>query len=231
MKLVLVSHELCPYVQRAAIVLHEKGAAFERRWIDLARKPAWFRALSPLGKTPVLLVGEVPLFESSVICEYLEEVLAPRMHPAHPLERARHRAWVEFASALLNTIGAFYNAADATSFNARREELRNRFAQLQPELHRTGPYFSGARFTIVDAAFAPVFRYFDVFSAMGMDGLLDAVPRVRAWRAALSERESVRLSAHEQYPQLLETFLLARGSELSRRLEPRLRLSRVGHAP
>lgn len=55
--LTLVSHTLCPYVQRAAIVLLEKGVPFERRWIDLARKPAWFLAVSPLGKTPVLLVS------------------------------------------------------------------------------------------------------------------------------------------------------------------------------
>ena len=53
-ELLLVSHALCPYVQRAAIVLAEKGVAFERRDIDLSNKPAWFLALSPLGKTPVL---------------------------------------------------------------------------------------------------------------------------------------------------------------------------------
>ena len=47
--LTLVSHALCPYVQRVAIVLHEKGLAFERRTIDLARKPDWFLAISPLG--------------------------------------------------------------------------------------------------------------------------------------------------------------------------------------
>jgi glutathione S-transferase len=56
--LTLVSHALCPYVQRAAIVLMEKNAAFKRLWVDLAQKPAWFLAVSPLGKTPVLLVDE-----------------------------------------------------------------------------------------------------------------------------------------------------------------------------
>ena len=41
-KLVLVSHHLCPYVQRAAISLTEKGVPFERRNVDLANKPDWF---------------------------------------------------------------------------------------------------------------------------------------------------------------------------------------------
>ena len=75
----LISHKLCPYVQRAVIALTEKGVAFERVDIDLAAKPDWFLKLSPLGKTPVLLVGEVPIFESAVILEYLEETqAAPR---------------------------------------------------------------------------------------------------------------------------------------------------------
>ncbi len=51
MNLHLMSHALCPYVQRAVIALTEKGLAFERTTIDLAAKPAWFLDLSPLGKT------------------------------------------------------------------------------------------------------------------------------------------------------------------------------------
>ena len=64
----LISHKLCPYVQRAVIALTEKGVPFERIDIDLANKPDWFLKISPLGKVPVLLVetadGEAALFES-----------------------------------------------------------------------------------------------------------------------------------------------------------------------
>ena len=52
----LISHKLCPYVQRAVIALTEKGVPFERIDIDLANKPDWFLKISPLGKVPVLLV-------------------------------------------------------------------------------------------------------------------------------------------------------------------------------
>jgi glutathione S-transferase len=62
MTLQLISHTLCPYVQRAAISLSEKGVAFKRSDIDLANKPDWFLAISPLGKTPVLLVDDVAIF-------------------------------------------------------------------------------------------------------------------------------------------------------------------------
>ena len=76
-KLTLISHKLCPYVQRAVIALAEKGVPFERIDVDLANKPDWFLTVSPLGKTPVLLVGDTAIFESAVILEYLEDTQAP----------------------------------------------------------------------------------------------------------------------------------------------------------
>ena len=217
--LTLVSHALCPYVQRAAIVLLEKGVPFSRRWVDLAHKPDWFTSISPLGKTPVLLAGDVPVFESAVICEYLDETLAPRLHPLDALERAGHRGWMEFGSAMLNTIWAFYTAADAAALQVQREVLEARFAQLEAALDRKGPYFAGARFSIVDSVFAPVFRYFDAFEAIGEPGFFTATPRVRGWRAALAARPSVQQAVSGDFAERLLEFLRTRGSELSRRME------------
>src|SRR5450756_1257543 len=89
--LTLVSHPLCPYVQRAVIALTEKGVAFERVYVDLAAKPDWFLAISPLGTTPVLKVGGAAIFESVVFLEYLEETQPNPLHPVDPLKRAEHR--------------------------------------------------------------------------------------------------------------------------------------------
>jgi len=220
-ELTLVSHQLCPYVQRVATVLAEKGALFSRRYVDLAAKPDWFLAISPLGKTPVLLVNDEPLFESAVICEYLDETVEPALHPQDPLQRAHHRGWMEFGSAVLNTIAAFYNASDASALRARHGELQAKFMQVEQALPQDGPFFGGARFGLVDAVFGPVFRYFDVFEALGEDGFFAGAPKVRAWRHALAQRPSVRNAVSPQYPQLLRDFLLARGSELSRRIAAR----------
>ena len=211
----LVSHALCPYVQRAAIVLREKGVAFERRDVDLAKKPGWFLAISPLAKTPVLLAGDEPIFESAVICEYLEDTLVPRLHPQDALERARHRGWIEFASALLDTIAGFYNAPNAAALEQKRVQLRQRFVQLEQALG-AGPYFAGTAFSIVDAAFGPVFRYFDVFDTIENFGVMHELPKVCAWRAALRSRASVRDAVGADYAQRLYAFLVARGSELSK---------------
>lgn len=214
----LVSHHLCPYVQRAVIALSEKGVAHERTYIDLAAKPAWFTALSPLGKVPLLLVDETTaLFESAVICEFLEET-APgvQLHPHDPVERARHRAWIEFASATLGSIAGLYAAPDGAAFEGKRADLAAKMAWLEGALG-TGPYFAGERFSLVDAAFGPVFRYFDTFEAvLPPIGVFDAAPKVRAWRAALARRPSVRDAVAADYPERLAKFLRARGSHLSR---------------
>jgi len=218
MTLTLISHLLCPYVQRAAIVLAEKGVPYARRYVDLAHKPDWFLAVSPLGKTPVLLVEDEPLFESAVICEYLDETLPPRLHPQDALQRARERAWVEFGSAVLNTIWAFYSAPDEAALAARRSELAARFTQLEAALDPAGPWFAGSRFGLVDAAFGPVFRYFDVFEQCGEPDLFVRLPRVQAWRAALAQRHSVRQAVTPDYAERLKQFLLARESALARRM-------------
>lgn len=217
--LTLVSHPLCPYVQRAAIVLAEKEVAFDRRWVDLADKPAWFTAVSPLGKTPVLLVGTEAVTESAAICEYLDETHAPRLHPEDALQRARHRGWMEFGSAVLTAVWAYYTALNASALHAQRELLLARFAQLDAVLDSDGPWFAGGHFSLVDAVFAPVFRYFEAFEAAGEQCWFDATPRVRAWRAALAQRPSVRDAVVPDFAQRLRAFLLAQGSELSRRMQ------------
>lgn len=212
--LVLISHRLCPYVQRAAIALTEKRVPFERIDVDLADKPAWFTALSPLGKTPVLKVGATAIFESAVILEYLEETQPMPLHPSDPLARAEHRSWIEFASATLNDIWGFYTAADEASFGAKSKTLAGKFDVLENRLGQ-GAYFAGGKFSLVDAAFGPVFRYFDVFDRIGDFGILADKPRLAAWREALAARASVRGAVARDYEERLWTFLLARKSFLS----------------
>jgi len=214
MKYPLVSHPLCPYVQRAAIVLQEKGLAFERIDIDLADKPDWFRRISPLGKTPVLLVDSAPVFESAVICEYLEDTAAPALHPRDPLRRAQHRSWIEFASSMLSDVGGLYNAPERSMLALHVAALRSKFAQLEQALGQ-GPLFEGARFSIVDAAFGPLFRYFDVLEEAPGLRFFDHTPKMAGWREALGRRDSVRNAVSPDYPARLREFLMARRSALS----------------
>jgi glutathione S-transferase len=210
----LISHKLCPYVQRAVIALTEKGVPFERIDIDLANKPDWFLKISPLGKTPVLVVGDHAIFESAVILEYLEETQGHPLHPADALRRAEHRSWIEFGSAVLNDIAGLYAAPEAAAFKAKAAQLEARFARLEARVAAT-LWFDGENFSLVDAVFGPVFRYFDVFDAIGDFGILTDKPKLARWRAALASRPSVKAAVSADYPALLRDFLDRRRSYIS----------------
>jgi glutathione S-transferase len=215
--LTLVSFDLCPYVQRAAIALAEKGVPFERRDVDLASKPDWFKSISPLGKVPLLLVDGEILFESAVIVEYLDETHAPRLHPGDAIARARHRAWMEFGSTILADIWSVETTPDEATFDAKVRTLREKFVRLEGELG-SGPWFAGQRFSLVDAVFAPAFRYFDVFHRFVELGVFADLPRVQAWRQALAGRPSVRAAVAPDYESKLEAFLRRQPSWLAQRL-------------
>ncbi|MHC2334883.1 glutathione S-transferase family protein [Bradyrhizobium sp. USDA 4454] len=209
----LISHKLCPYVQRAVIALHEKGVPFERIDIDLANKPDWFLKISPLGKVPVLVVTaddgkEVALFESNVICEYIEETQAgAKLHPQDALTRAEHRAWMEFGSAILGDLWGLETATDAATHESKRQAVAAKFARVEAALG-ADPFFAGDKFSLVDAVFAPVFRYFDLFDQLTDLAVFTHTPKLRAWRSALAQRPSVRSAVSPDYPALLHAFLV-----------------------
>ena len=211
----LISHALCPYVQRAVIALTEKGVACERVYVDLAHKPGWFQALSPLGKTPVLKVGNTAIFESAVILEYLEETEPRPMHPADPLRRAEHRALIEYGSAVLNDISDFTprpmrqpSAPGGLSLNAG-------LAGSRPACWRR----HGSTVTVSRSLMPCSARSFVISTSLmpSQDfGILAGKPKLARWRAALAARPSVRDAVGADYAGRLWRFLEGRNGHLSR---------------
>lgn len=214
----LISHHLCPYVQRAVIVAAEKGIAIEREFIDLAAKPDWFLAISPTGKVPVLEVTEANgtvhfLFESAVIAEFLDEISAGRLLPESPLQRARERAWIEFASGMLGDIGRFYGADDEAAFVAAKSVLEQRLGLIGAAV--VGPWFGGDRFGLADAAFGPAFRYLDAFDKRANDELIVRPAKVHAWSKSLASRPSVIAAVSRDYEERLVEFVVKKNSYLA----------------
>ncbi|MBI2779092.1 MAG: glutathione S-transferase C-terminal domain-containing protein [Gammaproteobacteria bacterium] len=93
----------------------------------------------------------------------------------------------------------------AKAHEIKHADLQAKFETIEQQL-KVGPYFAGERFSMVDAVFGPIFRYFGVY---------DCTPKVRAWRSALAARPSVKDAAFPGYPARLLAFLKAQTSELS----------------
>jgi glutathione S-transferase len=202
-KLTLISTPTCPFVQRAVIALKEKGAPFEVVYVDLADRPEWFVALSPLGKVPVLKVErpgqpDAVIFESAVIVEYLEETVeGAKLHPADPLDRAQHRSWVEYGSAVLGDLFKLVSAKDEDEVAKARGAVRQKLARLEAIVAE--PFFAGEQFSVVDAVFAPAFRQIATVQSVADVGVLEGFPRLQAWSAALLSRPSVRDAVPEDF--------------------------------
>lgn len=210
----LISFPLCPFVQRAIIAMKEKQAEFEVVYIDLADKPDWFTAISPLGKVPVLKVerdGEEPayIFESAVILEFIEETVPdPKLYASDPLARARQRSWVEFGTQLLSDLWGYTSADSADAVDAAAKRIRDKFSFLEAEV--VGPYFSGDSFSYVDAAFGPIFRQIDTIETVTPTGLVDDYPNLMAWRSRLAIRPSIQAAVPADYVERYIGFLRTR---------------------
>jgi len=202
----LISYKLCPFVQRSVITLLEKKVKFNISYIDLDEPPQWFLQLSPLGKVPLLRVGETALFESAVINEYLDEMTPPSLHPSDPLQKAQNRSWIEFASVLLGHTYRLMTTEDESTYKQETEGLREKFSLLEAQLGQ-GPYFNGPQLSLIDCAFAPLFKHIASIDNAHPLNLYNNHPKIDAWQSALLSRPAVQSSVVEDYDALYTAYL------------------------
>jgi glutathione S-transferase len=86
--------------QKVRLCLHEKNLPFEPVWIDTQTnqhlKPEYLK-LNPNGVVPTLKHDDTVVIDSSVICEYLDEVFPEvPLSPADAAGRSKMRAWMRF---------------------------------------------------------------------------------------------------------------------------------------
>jgi len=196
-KLELISFKLCPFVQRAVIVLKHKNIDFDVTYIDLNDKPDWFDKISPLGQVPVLKVGEDDvLFESSVIQEYVDEITPPSLQPADLLVKAKNRAWINFGSDILFAMHGMVMTKDEAVFNEKQSVILKKLGQIEA-VHSGGAYFNGREFNMIDAAFAPMLMRLCFIKTLTGTDLLADCPKLQQWTEILLEMPAVQQSVVE----------------------------------
>jgi glutathione S-transferase len=192
-KYMLVSFKTCPWVQRSAIVLREKGVEFEFRHIEPDNRPDWFLAISPHKKVPVMRIDDkVSLFESSAINEYLDETITPRLHPEDPIARAVNRAWTDYVPTFADVVTATGYADTEADYTTSAAKIPGPFERLEKALEKqgAGPYFNGAKYSMVDAAYAPFLQRYFFLDRVKKLGHIEKFPRLKAWGEALLKRPS-----------------------------------------
>jgi glutathione S-transferase len=221
-KYMLVSFKTCPWVQRSAIVLREKNTPFELRHIEPDNRPDWFLAISPHKKVPVLRIDDrVSLFESNAINEYLDETIAPRLHPEDPIERALNRAWTDYVPTFASAVTATAYADTEEDYNKAASAIPVPFERLEKALEKGGgPFFNGAEYSLVDAAYAPFLQRYYFLDRVRKLGHLEKFPRLKAWTEALLSRPSIHSFAPAEFEAMYRDGLKRRNKWVSRFVEP-----------
>ena len=221
-KYLLVSFKTCPWVQRAAIVLREKKIDFEFRHIEPDNRPDWFLAISPHKKVPVLRVDDrISLFESNAIAEYLDETISPRLHPEDPVERAVNRAWTDYVPSFAEAVTATAYADTEADYDKAASRIPVPFERIERALEKqgSGPYFNGARYSLVDAAYAPFLQRYFFLDRVKPLGHIDKFPRLKAWSAALLERRSTHSFPADEFEAMYRANVKRRKKWISQLVE------------
>jgi glutathione S-transferase len=192
---------------------------------DRLRVPA-YRARQPAGlvprhlsKVPVLRIDDsVSLFESNAIAEYLDETIPPRLHPEDLLERAVNRAWTDYVPSFAEAVtGCAYADSEADCRKAV-EKIPVAFERLEKALEKqgSGPYFNGARYSLVDAAYAPFLQRYHFLDRVTPLSQIERFPRLAAWSAALMERRSTHSFPPAEFEAMYRANVKRRNKWLSR---------------
>ena len=194
----LISFTICPFVQRARVLLNMKQIPYQIEYIDLENKPNWFLDRVPTGKVPALFIGEETLFESAIINEYLDEVSPGSLLPTDPLERAKTRAWIALSDTLIFAQYRALIASDAEAFEDELTALIDGLAQFA-DLADSRSMASDP--TLLDAALVPVFTRIAELPNMEarIRHELRHVPQIQAWSDHLLASSAVKGSVADEF--------------------------------
>ncbi len=183
-----------PFVRKVMVCAHELECADRLVLVRsvgamLRPNPAIMRD-NPLSKIPTLVLDDgTALFDSAVICEYLDALAGGTLFPRDPAQRWPALRWHAFADGLLEVMVLWRNERDR---DAPLQPLMDAFevkarASLQ-RLEQEAEALAAAPFSIAHVALGCTLGYFDYrFDALRWR---DQAPTLAAWHAGLAQRPS-----------------------------------------
>jgi len=182
----LYSLAYSPACQRVFAALAHKGVEYDNVEVDITKKerPAAFNTLSPFGKVPAMTHDGHAIVESSVICEYIDEVWPnPPLMPKEAARRAEARQWIQFVNrAVTDRDGEFVHVErDKAGKVAICNKIFPDLAHLDRALAGRDKLFFGAELSLVDINVAPFSRNLRIWSDLVGDKLLAGYRNLNAY--------------------------------------------------
>jgi glutathione S-transferase len=189
----LVGSKTSPYVRKVRVILAERALPF-----DFVEESAWSAdttvpRYNPLNKVPALVMDDgESIYDSRVICEYLDSISGAGLLPSEPAQRARVRRYEALGDGIADAgIAVFLErkrdaARQDASWIARQlDKVSAGMATLEAALAR-GPYLGGDRPHMGDIACACAL-FWSEFRLPEL-GLRAKHPGIKAWAERMEAR-------------------------------------------
>ncbi|KAH9489973.1 Glutathione S-transferase omega-1 [Bulinus truncatus] len=179
----MYSMRMCPYAQRARLMLAAKGVNYDLVNVDLNKKPDWFFDYNPYGEVPVILHNGGHVYESLIVAEYIEESFPdPKLYSDDPLVRAHEKIY--FNHWTKKGIPAFYSLLkigyaepEATKRLTEHIKVLDGFLEKLDK-----PYFHGRNVGFSDYMIWPWFERLSVLKDINEFIICpQTYPRITAW--------------------------------------------------
>jgi glutathione S-transferase len=194
----LLGRQTSGNVQKVIFLLEEIGTPYVRE--DYGRQfnnttTDAYKKMNPNAKVPTLVDGDLVIWESNTILRYLAATHAPKLNGATPAERTHVERWMDWVLGALNSpyLAIFKDSKKApeeraADFDAQVKDLGVQLKILDGHIAGKS-YFALDRFTIADAALAPIVKRCLEFPVERPD-----LPNLAAWQKAMDARPAFQVA-------------------------------------
>nr|ACF15452.1 glutathione-S-transferase [Phanerodontia chrysosporium] len=208
-ELVFYAGWFCPFVQRTWIALEERGIPYQYKEVNPYKKEKHFLDINPKGLVPAIEYKGKALYESIILCEFLEDAYPnykPKLLPEDPFERAYARIWLDYISKSI--IPANFRLIQAQTPEKQQEALADFNKALKQFAEKIkGPYFLGEQFSLVDIAIVPwIVRDYIIAENRGFKRE-DIGSKWVEYASKLEKRDSVARTSSEHYAEIYGRYL------------------------
>ena len=195
--------------------MEEKKIPYQYIEVNPYHKPESLLKLNPRGLVPTLEYDGKPLYESTVICEFLEDAYPDhglKLLPSDPYAKAKLRIWTDFVTSRIipsfHRFLQFQPDHSSSTIDNVRSDFLDKLKQFTEAMSKEGPFFMGKEPSLIDFVMAPwavrlwIFDYYK--GGLGIPdeskGAENEKPwaRWREWLAAIDDRKSITKTTSER---------------------------------
>jgi glutathione S-transferase len=213
----LISHHLCPFLHRSAILLAKKGLQkdvdYTIQYVPIYDLPKWMFGLSPKGSMPILKMtdGRV-LLRSVAINAYFDETIPPSFFPTDAFERAEHRGLILTCGDLLDLMRQVYMAKDHATMDTVLTKLFQALKEVEPDLQPVMKAIGQPKAQMVESSFAALFTLMLHFEKISADQRWNDLPNLRNYANNLLHDPAVSQTKCPDYDLEFQRFFKHFGS-------------------